>query len=95
VVAAGHRISFTGVVTYPKAPEVAECARLAEAGAFMLETDAPYLAPQPHRGRRCEPALLPATAGFIAEARGVAPDRLAAETTAAAEAFFRFGRGAD
>jgi TatD DNase family protein len=89
VVARGHRISFTGIATYPKAPVVAACAQQAPAGTFMLETDAPYLAPVPHRGQLCEPAMVRATAEFIAARRGVSLESLAAETTTVARDFFR------
>ena len=89
VVARGHRISFTGIATYPKAPVVAACAQQAPAGTFMLETDAPYLPPVPHRGQLCEPAMVRATAEFIAARRGVSLESLAAETTAVASDFFR------
>lgn len=88
LVAEGHRISFTGVVTYKNAGVAAECAREAEAGAFFLETDAPYLAPVPHRGQRCEPAFMAATAAFVAQARGESVGEVAAMTEAAVDAFF-------
>lgn len=88
LVAEGHRISFTGVVTYKTAGAAAACAREAAAGSFFLETDAPYLAPVPHRGRRCEPAHLAATAAFIASVRGVPVEELAARTAEATRAFF-------
>ncbi len=84
----GHLISFTGIATYPKAPEVLECARQASAGRFMLETDSPYLSPLPVRGRRCEPAHLRHTAEAIARAQGVSLETLARETSAAAREFF-------
>lgn len=89
LVAEGHRISFTGIATYKNAPTVAASAAEAQVGAFMLETDAPYLAPVPHRGRRCEPAMTRDTATFIAERRGISLEELARFTTATAEAFFR------
>ncbi len=88
LVAEGHRISFTGVVSYGNASDVAATAAAAEAGSFFLETDAPYLSPVPHRGKRCEPAFTRATAEFIAAKRGTTLAALAAETTAAARAFF-------
>jgi TatD DNase family protein len=88
LVAEGHRISFTGVVTYKNAGVAAACAREAAGGAFFLETDAPYLAPVPHRGRRCEPAFVTATAGWIADQRGIAVGELEAMTDAAVREFF-------
>lgn len=84
----GHRISFTGIATYPKAPEVLQCAREARQGTFMVETDAPYLTPQQQRGQRCEPAHVRFTAECIAAARNISLETLAAETTATARAFF-------
>lgn len=93
LVAAGHRVSFTGIATYKNAPDVAACAAEAEAGAFMLETDSPYLAPVPHRGKRCEPAMVRDTSAFIAAKRGVTLEELAAQTTQVAEAFFRLPPG--
>ena len=56
---------------------------------LLLETDAPFLAPQAHRGKRNEPAFLPATAGFIARLKGLPEDELIALTTAAARSLFR------
>jgi len=90
----GHLVSFTGIVTFKTATDIHDCATKATPGSFMLETDAPYLAPVPHRGTRCEPAHTRLTAGFIAALRGTPVDVLAAETNATAEAFFRFGSSA-
>lgn len=67
----GAWISFTGVVTYQNASEVAEAARLVPADRIMVETDAPFLSPQPHRGvRPCEPWMSSVTARRLAEIRG-------------------------
>lgn len=88
LVAEGHRISFTGVVTYKNAGEAAVCAREAAAGSFFLETDAPYLAPVPHRGQRCEPAYVAATAAWVAGQRGIDLEALAAMTDEAVSGFF-------
>ena len=63
----GAMISFTGVVTYRNAKEVAEAARLVPLERVMCETDAPFLAPEPHRGKRpCVPAWSRHTAEFLA-----------------------------
>lgn len=86
----GHLISFTGITTFKSAKEMQQCATEAPAGSFMVETDAPYLAPTPHRGKRCEPAHTADTARFIAELRGESLDDLAKHTEATAESFFRF-----
>ena len=58
----------------------------------MVETDCPFLAPVPYRGKRCEPAYTRQTAEHIARLRGESIETLAAQTTATAEAFFRFPR---
>ena len=58
---------------------------------FMVETDCPYLAPVPFRGKRCEPAHTRETAAAVAQARGESLETVAAQTTANAERFFRFG----
>ncbi|HVU64559.1 MAG TPA: TatD family hydrolase [Phycisphaerales bacterium] len=69
----GAWASFTGVLTYPNAPEVREAARMVPAERIMVETDAPFLSPIPHRGKRpCLPAYTADTARFLAEVRGVA-----------------------
>lgn len=86
----GHLISFTGIATYPKAPEVLACAVQASLGTFMVETDGPYLTPNSKKGQRCEPAFVRDTAQCIADARGISLEMLAKETTAVAEKFFSF-----
>ena len=64
-------MGFGGVITYPKATEVQDAAREAPAERLLLETDCPYLAPVPFRGKRNEPAYLAHTAARLAELRGV------------------------
>jgi len=88
----GHLVSFTGIVTFKSAGIVREAAAAVADDGFMVETDCPFLAPVPHRGQRCEPAYVAKTAAAIAEARGVAPEKVAEWTTATAERFFRFSR---
>jgi TatD DNase family protein len=90
VLAHGHLVSFTGIATFKNASIVQDTATRVPPGSFMLETDCPYLAPVPFRGKRCEPAHTRATAEHIATLRGVPLANLAAETTATAEGFFRF-----
>jgi Tat protein secretion system quality control protein TatD with DNase activity len=85
----GHLISFTGVVSFKNAGVIAEAARVAPADGYMIETDAPYLAPVPHRGKRCEPAYVADTASAIAALRGESIEQVAADTTRIALAFFR------
>ncbi|MBL9129566.1 MAG: TatD family hydrolase [Verrucomicrobiaceae bacterium] len=85
----GHLISFTGIVSFKNAGVIAETAKLVPAGQFMLETDAPYLAPVPHRGKRCEPAYVADTARAVAALRGVSVEEIAEITTQTALRFFR------
>lgn len=67
----GAMVSFTGVVTYRNAPEVREAAKLAPLDRIMVETDAPYLSPDPHRGQRpCKPWMSSVTARCLADLRG-------------------------
>ena len=84
----GLHLGFNGIVTFPSASDVREAARLAPADRILLETDSPYLAPVPVRGRRCEPAHVVHTLGKLAEVRGETPEALAAATTANAAALF-------
>lgn len=90
--ALGHLVSFTGIVTFKKAPLAQESATVAPTGNFMVETDCPFLAPVPYRGKRCEPAYVRQTAEKIAALRGVTLESLAEETERTAESFYRFGR---
>ncbi len=90
VLALDHLVSFTGIVTFKNGAEVRAVAAALPIGKFMVETDCPYLAPVPHRGKRCEPAFTRLVAESIAEARGIELEQLAKWTTATAEAFFRF-----
>ena len=90
VLADGHLVSFTGIVTFKNAAVVHETAARLPTGTFMVETDCPYLAPVPFRGKRCEPAHTRHTAEFIAQLREQPFAELAAQTTATAEVFFRF-----
>ncbi|MFO0553260.1 MAG: TatD family hydrolase [Polyangiaceae bacterium] len=75
-------LSFSGIVTFKNAVAVQDVARWAPADRILLETDSPYLAPIPLRGKRCEPAYVVHTAKHVASLRGVALEELAAETTA-------------
>lgn len=90
VLAQGHNLSFTGIVTFKSAPEVQATAAWAPADRIFFETDAPYLAPVPHRGKRCEPAYTAHTAARVAELREVPLVELAAQAELNAEKFFRF-----
>jgi TatD DNase family protein len=93
VIALGHLVSFTGIVTFKNARQVQATAQDLAPGEFMVETDCPYLAPVPDRGKRCEPAHTRNVADFIAKLRGVPVEEIAARTTATAREFFNFRRG--
>ena len=88
----GHLVSFTGIVTFKNGADVLEVATRVPLDKFMVETDCPYLAPVPYRGKRCEPAYTRLVADEIARARNVSVDEIARATTATAEGFFRFNR---
>lgn len=86
---AGHLVSFTGIVTFKNAAAIQETVREIRDGSFMLETDSPYLAPVPHRGKRCEPAYVADTARAIATLRGTTFEHVIESTGQAAHAFFK------
>jgi len=77
----GFHLSFGGVLTFPKADTVRDAARLAPEDRLLVETDAPYLAPVPRRGKRNEPAFIVETVRRLAEVRGVAPEHIAEITS--------------
>ena len=85
----GFYLAFGGVATFPKATEIREAARIAPLDRLLIETDSPYLAPVPHRGKRNEPAFVAHVAKMIAEIRGMSVDELAAATTQNFEHLFR------
>jgi len=87
-----HLVSFTGIVTFKNGASVREVAANVPLLKFMVETDCPYLAPVPFRGKRCEPAHTRIVAETIATVRGVPLQEIAEATTEAAENFFRFNR---
>jgi TatD DNase family protein len=89
----GHLVSFTGIVTFKNGKQVRDVAAQVPLDQFMVETDCPYLAPVPFRGKRCEPAYTRLVAEEIARARGISLEEIAGATTATAEEFFRFKRG--
>lgn len=82
----GFYISASGIVTFKKAEELRAVMKDVPMDRLLVETDAPYLAPQPHRGKRNEPAFVVHTAAVLAELKGVSTDELAGSTT---ENFFR------
>jgi TatD DNase family protein len=92
VIVLGHLVSFTGIVTFKNGAAVRDVAAALSLGEFMVETDCPYLAPEPHRGKRCEPAYTRLVAERIAAARGSTLEEIARATTETAEEFFRLVR---
>lgn len=82
----GGYISFSGIITFKNAEEIREVARMVPADRYLVETDAPYLAPIPHRGSTNEPSYVAHTAAKVAEVRNIPLAQLGAETT---ENFFR------
>ena len=88
----GFHLSFGGVLTFPKAENVRQAARLAPEDRLLIETDCPYLAPVPHRGKRNEPAFVVETARRLAEVRGVSPAAIAETTSRNFEQLLFAGR---
>ncbi len=84
----GMLLSFSGIVTFKSAHGVHEVARWAPEESLLVETDSPYLAPVPHRGKQCEPAMVVQTGEHLARLRGMAPEALADITTANARRLF-------
>ena len=84
----GYVLSFTGNVTFRANEHLRDAARLAPAGQLLVETDAPYMAPEPFRGARNEPGLVGYTARAIAEVRRQTPEDLVAEVADTARAVF-------
>lgn len=87
-----HLVSFTGIVTFKNGANVREVAAKVPLWKFMVETDCPYLAPAPFRGKRCEPAHTRIVAETIARIRELPLEEIAEATTETAEKFFRFQR---
>ncbi|NQU61185.1 MAG: TatD family hydrolase [Rhodospirillales bacterium] len=88
----GFSISFSGIVTFKKADEVRDVAKNVPMDRLLVETDAPYLAPMPNRGKRNEPAFTAFTAAQVAEIKGMEVDDFAKVTT---ENFFRLFKKAE
>lgn len=84
----GAHISFAGNVSYKNADSLRAAARLVPTNRLLIETDAPFLTPEPHRGRRNEPAHVRYVGEAVAEARATEPETIAAATTATARALF-------
>jgi TatD DNase family protein len=88
----GFLISFAGNSTYPKAQNLRDVAKELPLEKILIETDAPYLAPQPWRGKRNEPAYVAEVARTIASVRDLSPDELAAATSENFRRLFRLAR---
>ena len=80
--ALGGYVSFSGIITFRNAEEIREVAKFVPADRYLIETDAPYLAPIPHRGQSNEPSFVRHTAEKLAEVRGISLEQLGRETTA-------------
>lgn len=85
---AGYLLSFTGIATYPKSGEIRETIRQCPIAQLMIETDSPFLAPVPHRGKRNEPAYVIEVAKIIAEIKGLSIEEVDRITTKTTEGFF-------
>ena len=85
----GWYIGFTGVVTFKNARKAVETAANIPLDRILIETDCPYMAPEPFRGRRCDPSLVPYVAKKIADLRGLSPEAVAAATAENAKRCFR------
>ncbi len=79
--ALGHYVSFSGIITFKNAQDIRDLARDLPADRILVETDAPYLAPVPHRGKRNEPAFVADTAAVLASLRNVSLEEIADQTT--------------
>ncbi|HZF01798.1 MAG TPA: TatD family hydrolase [Methylomirabilota bacterium] len=85
----GSLVSFTGIVTFKNAQNVRDCVAAAPLGKFMLETDCPYLAPVPFRGKRCEPAYVKEISEMVAQVKNCSLEELSAATCETAAEFFQ------
>lgn len=88
VLAMGSLVSFTGILTFKNGQNIRDALAATPLGQFMLETDCPYLAPVPYRGKRCEPAYVREIADVAAQVKGCTLEELSAATCGAAHEFF-------
>jgi TatD DNase family protein len=89
IVAMGSLVSFTGILTFKNGQNIRDTLAETPMDKFMLETDSPYLAPVPYRGKRCEPAYVKQISEIAAQVKGCSVEELSAATCATAEKFFR------
>ncbi len=87
----GAYLSFSGILTFKGAPEIREAARLCPTDRLLVETDAPFLAPVPHRGKQNRPAWVTVVGEAVAAVKGMDPAELATSATAATRAVFALG----
>jgi TatD DNase family protein len=88
IIAMGSLVSFTGIVTFKNGQTVRDVVAATPLDRFMLETDCPYLAPVPYRGKRCEPAYVKEISEVVAGVKGCSLEELGAATCATAQRFF-------
>jgi len=90
ILALGSLVSFTGILTFKNGQNIRDTLSATPLGQFMLETDSPFLAPVPYRGKRCEPAYVKEISEVAAQVKGCSLEELSEATCRTAEAFFRF-----
>jgi len=88
ILALGWLVSYTGIVTFKNGQNIRDAVAATPLDKFMLETDCPYLAPVPYRGKRCEPAWVKEISETVAQVKGCSLEALSAATCATAEQFF-------
>jgi TatD DNase family protein len=88
ILALGSIVSFTGILTFKNGQNIRDALAATPMGKFMLETDSPYLAPIPYRGKRCEPAYVKETAEVAAQVKGCSLEELGTATCNTAQTFF-------
>jgi TatD DNase family protein len=91
----GFMISFAGNVTFPKAQQIRDAALEVPLDRMLIETDSPYLAPVPHRGKRNEPAFVRETARKLGELRGLTGEEIGQQTTRNFYKFFKLAETAE
>ena len=89
----GFYVSLSGIVTFKNAADLQQTAKSLPSDRLLVETDAPFLAPVPHRGQKCEPAFVADTAAFVADLRGEDPEELGETTTANFFRLFKKAQG--
>lgn len=89
ILAMNSLVSFTGIATFKNGQNVRDTIAATPLGSFMLETDCPFLAPMPYRGKRCEPAYVKELSEVVAQVKKCSLDELSAATCGTAHTFFR------